>query len=364
MKVAFRTDASLVIGTGHVMRCLTLADALGVRGVQSVFLCRDHVGNMHQVIRERGYPLLSLGGVTTRHPTPAETTYGKWLGEDPQRDADETLTLLSGHAVDWLVVDHYGIDASWEQSLRSTCGRIMVVDDLANRDHAADVLLDQNLGKTPENYATHVSASCKLLLGPNYALLRPEFAARRVKSLLRRDQGLLRRLLITMGGVDLDNATGAVLDALHTWSASANLEVTVVMGLNAPWREQIIEQARQLQFPTEVLVNVPSMANLMCDSDLVIGAAGSTAWERCCLGLPTLQLVLADNQSPIANSLANAGAAFLLERKDLAARLGDVMERLMQDPALILGMSKAASKLVDGMGADRVASYLNEGVWV
>ncbi len=364
MKVAFRTDASLVIGTGHVMRCLTLADALGVRGVQSLFLCRDHVGSMHQVIRERGYPLLSLGDVTHRHPTPAETTYAKWLGEDSQRDADDTRTLLSGHAVDWLVVDHYGIDASWEQSLRSTCGRIMVVDDLANRDHAADVLLDQNLGKTPDNYAPHVSASCELLLGPNYALLRPEFAYLRAKSLLRRNQGLLRRILITMGGVDLDNATGAVLEALHTWSPSANLQVTVVLGLNAPWREKIIEQARRLPFPTEVLVNVSSMAELMCDADLVIGAAGSTAWERCCLGLPTIQLVLADNQSSIANALANAGAAYLLERIELAVRLGDVMEKLMQDPAMLIGMSKAGSILVDGMGADRAASYLMEGAVV
>lgn len=361
MKVAFRADASLAIGTGHVMRCLTLADALRVRGVQSVFLCRDHVGHLHQVVQDRGYPLLSLGGVSTTPP--AEASYAQWLGVDSQRDADDTRTRLAGLSVDWLVVDHYGLDATWEHSLQSTCSRIMAVDDLANRDHAVDALLDQNLGKTAADYAARVSQTCKLLLGPRYALLRPEFAALRAKSLSRRDQGHLRRLLITMGGVDLHNATGAVLDALHAWGPSANLEVTVVMGPSAPWRDTVIQQARHLPFPTEVLVNVQGMGNLMCDADLVIGAAGSTAWERCCLGLPTLQLVLANNQRPIADALSHAGAAHLLERTELTASLGAVMDLLMQDPARLLRMSSAASMLVDGLGTERVARYLQEGLW-
>ena len=344
------------------MRCLALADALRLHGAHSVFLCRDHVGHLHQVIQDRGYSLMSLGGVSTLHPTTAEATYEKWLGVDSQRDADDTRTLISGLALDWLVVDHYGLDAIWEHSLRPTCGQIMVVDDLANRDHAGDVLLDQNLGKTPANYFTWVSETCKLLLGPKYAMLRPEFADLRAKSLSRRNQGHLRRLLITMGGVDLQNATGAVLEALHAWAPSAKLEVKVVMGPTAPWRHQVIEQARQLSFPTEVLVNVQGMADLMCEADLVIGAAGSTAWERCCLGLPTLQLVLAENQRPIANALDRSGATQLLDEFDLVASLSDSMEQLMQDPARLLSMSRAASLLVDGLGTYRVARFLKEGV--
>ena len=360
MKVAFRSDASLAIGTGHVMRCLTLADTLRTRGVQSVFLCRDHVGHLHQVVQDRGYPLLSLGGVSMT--SPSEASYAQWLGVEPQRDADDTRCLLADLAVDWLIIDHYGIDAAWEHSLRSTCGRIMAVDDLANRDHAVDALLDQNLGKTGAEYAARVPSSCKLLLGPSYALLRPEFPALRAKSLSRRGQGRLRRLLITMGGVDLHNATGAVLEALCAWAPSTNLEVKVVMGANAPWRDQVIQQARHLPFPTEVLVNVQGMGDLMCDADLAIGAAGSTAWERCCLGLPTLQLVLADNQRPIANALSLTGAAHLLERTNLTMNLGMALDQLMHDPAHLLGMSSAASGLVDGLGSERVARYLQEGL--
>ena len=360
MKVAFRTDASLTIGTGHVMRCLTLADALRTHGAQSVFLCRDHVGHLHQVIQDRGYPLLSLGGVSMA--STARGSYTQWLGVELQRDADDARSRLADLSVDWLIIDHYGLDAAWEHSLRATCGRIMAVDDLANRDHTVDVLLDQNLGKTEADYAARVPTSCRLLLGPGYALLRPEFAALKAKSLSRRDQGRLRRLLITMGGVDQHNATGAVLDALCVWAPSTNLEVKVVIGASAPWRDQIIQQARHLPFPTEVLVNVQGMGDLMCDADLAIGAAGSTAWERCCLGLPTLQLVLADNQRPIADALSLAGAAYMLERTNLIMSLGKALDQFMQDPSHLLGMSSAAAKLVDGLGSERVARYLQEGL--
>lgn len=359
MKVAFRVDASLAIGTGHVMRCLALADSLRVRGVQSVFLSRDHVGHLHQVVQDRGYILLSLGGVGAM-PT-AKSTYAEWLGVNSQQDADDTRIRLSGLAVDWLIIDHYGLDATWEHSLRSSCSRIMAIDDLANRDHDVDALLDQNLGKIGADYYAKVPPACDLLLGPSYALLRPEFAALRAKSLSRRGQGRLRRILITMGGVDLHNATSEVLEALYSWGSSSNLEVKVVMGASAPWRDQVIQQARHLPFPVEVLANVQGMGELMCDADLVIGAAGSTAWERCCLGLPTIQLVLADNQRPIANALSLAGAAYLLERSNLTTSLGNVLMQLMQDPAHLFAMSSAAAKLVDGLGSERVAHYLQEG---
>ena len=362
MKVAFRVDASLAIGTGHVMRCLALADSLRVRDVQSVFLSRDHVGHLHHVVQDRGYILLSLGGVGAMPM--AKSIYAEWLGVDSKQDADDTLAILSGLGIDWLIIDHYGLDATWEHSLRSSCSRIMAIDDLANRDHAVDLLLDQNLGKTAADYSAKVPPACNLLLGPSYALLRPEFAALRAKSLSRRGEGRLRRLLITMGGVDLHNATGAVLEALYSWASSTNLEVTVVMGARAPWRDQVIQQARHLPLPIEVLVNIRSIGDLMCDADLVIGAAGSTAWECCCMGLPSLQLVLADNQRPIANALSLAGAAHLLERANLNMSLGKIMDRLIQDPAHLLGMSNAASKLVDGLGCERVARYLQEGLQV
>lgn len=361
MKVAFRADASLTIGAGHVMRCLTLADALHVRGADVVFLSREHVGHLHQVVEARGYPLLSLGTVDSMQGRESAAGYAHWLGVDLRRDADDTLARLAGLSVDWLVVDHYGLDARWEHAVRPVCGRIMAVDDLANRDHVVDALLDQNFGKTAVDYADRVPASCALMMGSGYALLRPEFAALRAESLSRRSQGQVRRLLITMGGVDLDNATGAVLEALQVWGPPADLEVTVVMGPCAPWRDKVIQQARCLPFSTEVLVNVQYMGKLMRDADLAIGAAGSTSWERCCLGLPTLQLVLAENQRPIANALSQAGAAYLLERAGLETGLRQAMLQLTQNPARLIRMSTDAAQLVDGKGAERVAQYIMEG---
>ena len=361
MKVAFRADASFDIGTGHVMRCLTLADALRAQDTECVFLCRKHPGSLHQLVQARGYPLLNLGGVNDPPANPSSDPYVQWLGVEPERDAEDVRRRLAGQLVDWLVVDHYSLGSAWERTLQPACGRLMVVDDLANRLHAGDLLLNQNLGKTESDYKARVSDSCTLMLGPRYALLRPEFAALRAESLSRRAHGRLRKLLITMGGVDLENATGAVLEALSSWRASSDLEVTVVMGPNAPSRELVMQQARHLPFPAKVLVNVQCMGVLMRDADLAIGAAGSTAWERCCLGLPTLQLALAKNQLPIANALSEVGAAHLLERAELGPSLSTEMDNLVRDPELLLRMSSAAAKVLDGQGAERVARYLKQG---
>jgi UDP-2,4-diacetamido-2,4,6-trideoxy-beta-L-altropyranose hydrolase len=359
VRVAFRVDASLTIGTGHVMRCLTFADALRAHGDESVFLSRDHVGHLHQAVEARGYPLMRLGVVDSAREATGSHTH--WLGVDPQRDANDTLARVAGLSVDWLVVDHYALGASWECTLRSACGRIMAVDDLANRDHAVDALLDQNLGKTVVDYEARVPASCMLMMGPSYALLRPQFAALRAESLTRRSKGELRKLLVTMGGVDQSDATSAVLEALQAWEPAADLEVTVVMGPTAPWREKVIQQARHLPFTTKVLANVRNMATLMRDSDLAIGAAGSTSWERCSLGLPTLQLVLAENQRAIANALSKAGAAHLLERTDLEVGLRRVLDQLIRDQALLIRMSTAAAEVTDGRGAERVVQRLKKG---
>ena len=165
-----------------------------------------------------------------------------------------------------------------------------------------------------------------------------------------------------MGGVDLGNETGAVLEALNAWAPSINLKVTVVMGPNAPWRNEVTQLAKRLLFPTDILVNVQYMGDLMCNADLAIGAAGSSAWERCCLGLPTLQLVLSKNQNSIAQALSKAGAAYSLDRFEVKTKLSVLMDNLRCDPSLLFRMSNAASMIVDGNGADRMAHYLTEGL--
>jgi UDP-2,4-diacetamido-2,4,6-trideoxy-beta-L-altropyranose hydrolase len=381
MKVAFRTDASLLIGSGHVMRCLTLADALKAQGAQCHFISRQHPGHMLEVIRQRGYKVNRLVAPIQRvqaaiksiaiseqnqqenkprnpQQEPAHTV---WLGSSWQTDGQETATVLASLQPDWLVVDHYALDHRWEAVLQPHCRKLMVIDDLADRPHSCDLLLDQNLGRLPVHYAGLVPVYCQVLTGPHYALLRPEFAALRPYSLKRRQvQPALRQLLITMGGVDQRNATGQVLQALKACALPVDCRITVVMGLTAPWLQNVQELAAQMPWPTEVVVNVNDMAQRMADSDLAIGAAGSSSWERCCLGLPTLMITLAENQQPGAHALGAAKAArWIGAELDIASRL-PVGILALTDTKTRMQMGIAAGEITDGCGADKVLQTIKQ----
>lgn len=356
-RYAFRADASLEIGSGHVMRCLTLADALRARGGECHFICRPHDGHMIDAIRQRGHAAHSL-------PPPASIPaagYTAWLGTDRATDAQQTADLLRPLRPDWLIVDHYALDHDWEHAVAPACAHIMAIDDLADRQHDCQLLLDQNLGRRATDYQGLVPATCTVLAGPGHALLRPDFSAERKRSLLRRGQSSpLRRLLITMGGMDQADATSQALDTLRSASAlPEDCHITVVMGGSAPWLGRVRALAATMPWPTEVLVNVSDMARLMADCDLCLGAAGGTAWERCCLGLPTIMLVTADNQRPGAQALAEAGAVRLLGDIDTGLpNLPQVMAELTPHAAR-LRISQAAASITDGRGALLLAQRLD-----
>lgn len=366
--VAFRADASLEIGSGHVMRCLTLADALQAQGAACHFLCREHFGHLCELIEARGFsvhrlPLEESASETHTEGNPEpELAHARWLGASWEQDAAICRPILAGLAPAWVVVDHYALDHRWEtaalEGLPGLRPRLLVIDDLADRHHIADLLLDQNLGRKAEDYRGLMPEGCQVLAGPRYALLRPEFREWRESSLTRRTrQPRLQRLLINLGGVDKDNVTGQVMDALLDCDLSEDLQISVVMGATAPWRESVISQARAMPWPTEVVVNVNDMARRMAEADLAIGAAGSTSWERCCLGLPTLMLVLAENQRAIANALAEKGAALPLDLVNLESSLAGQLARL-SGPSVLTTISQKATDLVDGQGAAHVLAAL------
>lgn len=359
MKALFRADASWQIGSGHIMRCLTLADALTARGVGCQFICRAHEGNLIKLIHLKGYVAHVLpmepGGDVSAH----NITHSHWLGATPERDAEDCLSILAAQRPDWLIVDHYALDLRWEQVLSPCCDLMMVIDDLADRKHVCDILVDQTFGRKNSDYDLLVPASCQLLCGSRFALLRPEFAAIRPYSLSRRTQPALRELLITMGGVDKDNATGQVLDALHTSALPSNCRITVVIGEAAPWLSDLQKQARGMPWQTRVLAGVTDMAKLMADSDLAIGAAGATSWERCCLGLPTLMLVLADNQHKVAQGLDRAGAAKLVgQDSSMGTQFDYLLRHLMSTPKELMDMSHIAAGIVDGHGVNAVVQEM------
>lgn len=372
MRIAFRTDASLQIGTGHVMRCLTLADALREHGAVCTFICRPHTGHLLELIAERGHSVLALPALPESgavSPNENSTYHADWLGVDWKTDARETHqvlnTVMGKVLLDWLVVDHYALDQGWEQVLRANAKRIFIIDDLADRYHDCDLLLDQNLGRTKQDYAALVAPGCATLIGPQFALLRPEFAALRPQSLARRSRSQhLKHMIISMGGVDKDNVTGQVLNALKACPLPSDLSITLVMGPYAPWLEQVRAEAAALPWTTEVLVGVGNMAQLMADSDLAIGAAGSTSWERCCLGLPSLMLVLAENQKAGAEALQNIRAAIPLKE---CRQLTEFLSEWLATNAIssvLAHMSNAAAMLTDGTGVNHVTAKMVESDYV
>lgn len=359
MRVLFRADASLEIGNGHVMRCLTLAGALRELGVHCQFASRSHPGHLLDRVRRLGYPVLALpasgpGTGDEEDPGGPLPAMASWLGASWREDARQVQQGLGGTSFDWLVVDHYALDARWEQAMRPWARRILAVDDLADRPHDCDLLLDQNLGRSPGDYQALVGGDCQVLTGPRHALLRPEFAALRPYSLARRAAPRLRHLLLSMGGVDSEDVTGRLLDALRACALPEGCRISVAMGPNAPWRDRVREQARRMPWPTEVLVDVQEMARLMADSDLALGGTGGTAWERCCLGLPTLGMILADNQRTAARALEAAGALVLLrDREGFPLDLPETMARIT--PEALKAMQASCMDLTSGEGARDLA---------
>lgn len=358
-RILFRADASVQIGTGHVMRCLTLADALGARGASCHFLCRPHPGHLIALIAARGHRVSELPPLPAGAAIPPLPAHAAWLGTDAAHDAADCLAVLGGAApADWLVVDHYALERDWQQRLRPAAQRLLVLDDLADRAHDCDLLLDPGIGRGPADYAGLIPRHARLLAGPEHALLRPEFAAHRAESLARRTRPALRRLLVTLGGVDKDNVTCRVLEALDHSALPAECAITVVMGPHAPWLTEVQARAARMRRPGRVLTGVSDMARLMCDSDLAIGAAGSTAWERCCLGLPTIQVVLAENQIGVAAALAATGGAVTAPTPEaIATLLGDWLARGRLAPTL-RRIGAAAAAITTGAGLQHVLAAM------
>ncbi len=332
MKVVFRTDASLQIGSGHVMRCLTLADALKDQGAQCHFVSREHPGHLLELIRQRGHSVTALqagkviaGAMVEDHTR--QPVHAAWLGCDWQTDARQTGVILADLQPDWLVVDHYALDQRWEEALATRYRRLLVIDDLADRPHTCDLLFDQNFGRTVIDYERLLTVHCRLLLGSAHALLRPEFAARRATSLARRAANGVRHFLIQMGGIDQHNYTGEALSVLRECDLPVDTRINVVLSRDAPAIDAVMRLAAAMKYPTTVMVGVGNMAKLMEESDLAIGSGGGATYERIYMGLPSILRPTAANQIEHLRKMAAAG---LFELYEDASSLAHRIERIVQ----------------------------------
>lgn len=318
------------------MRCVAMADALRTQGAEVTFACAALPGNLNDWLEKQGYPVLAL-------------------------EAEESeLPLQASDRFDWLVVDHYHLDALWEVSARMHVHQILVIDDLADRHHACDILLDQNyVVDLPGRYAGLVPAGSQLLLGPRYALLRPEFSERHAQAGQRQFEPV-RRILVFFGGTDPTGETLKALDALDILDLP-DVTVDVVVGNGNPHRE-VIEARCQERENTNFYCQVNTMADLLLQADLAIGAGGTTTWERLCLGLPAVVTAIASNQTQISRDVAGAGCQVFLgsESYVTAEILAGAVRELCQDGARRQAMSRQGLEMVDGEGLQRVCDTMRQ----
>lgn len=349
LRVAMRAEGSLAIGAGHVSRCLTVAAGIRRRGGRVRFLGRDLPVHLREWVRSEGHEYVGLADAVEVPDDDLE--HSEWLGTSQAADARDTIAALDGGRWDWMVVDHYAIDARWERSVRAVVPRLMIIDDLADRDHECDLLLDQNLPADAMRYARRVPPEAGVLVGPSFALLREEFRAARTGT--RPRDGDIRRVLVFMGGGDAGNHTSCAVAACMRVGFTAG-QVDVVLG--AGHANQGAIEAVCVSAGYTCHVQTTRMADLMAAADLAIGAAGSASWERCAVGLPALLLSAALNQQRILEGVVAAGAAVAVAPD--VENIADALAKVTREPARIRAMSLAAWQLVDGAGVDRVCDAM------
>ena len=341
MRILFLADAGPEVGGGHVMRCLTLARALVERGAECAF-----------VESRAAAPILRRFG------WPAQTLLAMADAQDLGALIDSAEDFAERLEVDAVVIDHYGVERTQEQALRINGRRLVVIDDLADRRHACDLLVDPGYGRRREHYDGLIDVDCATLVGPSHALVRPEFGSARQRALGRRAKhGPVARALVALGLTDVGGATARVVTALSDVLGDARLDI--VLGAEAPSLPEL-RAAAQSDRRLHLWVDTAEMASLMADADIAIGAGGSSVWERATVGLPAGTLVLAENQRAMIDHMAGSGFTLALDvaQPGFEPRLREAWARLVDDRQLRWDLSARSSELCDGRGAERVAEAM------
>jgi len=354
-----RTDASRQIGSGHVMRCLTLADELRDKGAEVVFIMRGYDSNIDEYVRGKKFIVHLL-------PHPSEYNlqqnldgYEQWLGVKQEKDAEETIQFIADKHIDWLIIDHYAIEKIWEKKLRPYVNKIMVIDDLANRKHDCDLLLDQNYIRDKSRYDQLISPSTIKLLGPNYVLLRKDFTKyRNIKKQLKKE---LDRVFVFFGGSDSYNLTTTALKSLEEKHLQ-HLFVDAVIG-SANSCQQEIKEYIASNPRAKLHIQVDNIAEIMSSADIALGAGGSTTWERMAIGLPSIVVTTAENQVPFTKELYQDGYLNWLGNVDQVSqqKIGDAVLAATYNPQKLYEQSQLGQKLVPANGAEIISELLING---
>ena len=359
MKVAFRVDASNAIGTGHVIRCITLAKLFKERGADIQFICRPHEGNLSELIRKNNFntKLLSQSNTINKEKNSGDN-YLNLLGVSQTSDAEETIESVKNQKLDWLIIDNYALDYKWESLLSSYSKNLMVIDDLPSRKHTCNLFLNHNYTKSTINdYKNFLSKDSKILLGPKYALLSSEYTNLR-KKFLNRSNNQISNILLSLGGSDKENITSFVVDVL-TEPEFFHLKLDVVIGMNNKNKEIILKKTHKRP-NTFIHKKLSSIAPLIMNADLCIGAGGLSTWERICLAVPSLVFCVSQNQRFAFELLlkegliGSAGAVLNLNKNELKNKIINIMN----NSSSIFQKALKAQSYVDGFGANRVVETI------
>lgn len=339
------------------MRTLTLANEAKLRGWSVCFVLRDPLDKYVQLILASGHKARLLDSKDAKTIDKLSgRSYDNWLCVTQEKDAYDTLNVIHYFKPDWVIADHYALDAKWHRIVKQYCAKILVIDDLADRPLDCKILLNQNLSATKIKYQKNITEPCEYLLGPEYALIRKEFPTWRKRSLERRIVGKVQSILITMGGIDCKNYTLEVLRKLENGKHSSLCNYIIVVGPSYPHILELTQFIKSSKLQTYILTNISNMAEIMAKSDLCIGAAGSTSWERCCLGLPTITLSVAENQKENLVGLEKKGAAIASSLEKICSDFDKLSNpNNINDLA---SMSERSAVICDGNGVERVLDVL------
>ena len=359
MKIIFRTDASHQIGSGHVMRCLTLAEELRRTGAIVVFITRTHFGNLNGYIESKDFNIYCLPKPQSAESQENLSGYEQWLGVEEKIDADETIQILDGIKPDWLILDQYALGEVWEGLLKPHINKLMVIDDLFNRNHDCDLLVDQNYSHDQGRYDPFISKDTIKLLGPKYVLLRKEFTDNRASTEVK--DNAIKRVFIFFGGSDPDNLTTTALKALMHPDL-IHMLVDVVIGRSNSNEETVKALVAKRQ-NTALYIQVENMAEIMLRADIALGAGGTATWERMSIGLPSIIVTFADNQVALTKDLAQDNIVTWLGSVDEVdvPEIYNSMLNAIASPLHLKEQSSRGLQLISGKGAQTIAKLITLG---
>lgn len=357
MKIAFRVDSGTHIGTGHLMRCLTLAKKFHKKSHEVIFVSRDHEGSISNKISSTfGCTILPLDN--KKKVSYNDNNYQSWLGVSIDQEISDSNAFFKSFSskFDYIVIDHYGLDSIYEKEMAKHCSKIVVIDDLMNRYHFADYIIDQNLSAEQNRYEKlNTKLSCKYLMGPQYALLKDDFKKFRPIAFVEKKS--INNILVFFGGMDISGECKKVVDAFLLNDYPFNIHIILGQG-HSDYSH--ISSAAAINSKIKLYHFIDNMAEFMSKMDVAFGACGATSWERATLALPALTVVSADNQKLVSEALYINEMAIEVgsTTNTSVATWSNVFDHKLDLNHLNI-VAKKSFDLVDAQGTERILEILN-----